>query len=326
MAAQVIVPAEGGLESCIITKWHKQAGDTVVLGDLLCEAETGKAAVDILSPADGCMLAVLYGEGEQVPTLTPVAYVGQPGEVVEQTAPVSEKSGSRARATPLSSPRAKRAARERGVGLAGLIGSGYGGSIVERDVLRTAPGRVAEEASAVAAPYILNADVCVEPLSQLQKRLDEYGVSGISIGDMVLMAAARALKTVSDGEVDLEFAFKTEGGLKTSVIKSADRLSLLTLSERAKAGQGNGQAEGVFTVYDLSGYSLAQVTPPIREGQIGALGMGRPEIGHDADGEHVQSMTLTLAIDPRAAGIERGATFLKQVCANIEQFELLLVR
>ena len=68
------------MEACTIVRWLKQPGDTVATGELLCEIETDKASFEVESTAAGTMLAHFAGEGEEVPVLTPIAAVGEPGE------------------------------------------------------------------------------------------------------------------------------------------------------------------------------------------------------------------------------------------------------
>lgn len=82
MAVQIIVPAEGGIENCIISKWARKTGDQVFMGDLLCEVETDKAIVDIVAPIDGYLLSILYEEGDEVPVLAPIATIGTKDEIV----------------------------------------------------------------------------------------------------------------------------------------------------------------------------------------------------------------------------------------------------
>jgi len=95
MAIPVIMPRQGqSVETCIITKWFKQKGDTVKAGDLLFSYETDKAAFDVESPADGKVLEIYYPDGAEVPVLVNVAFIGKPGEKVEPVlSPVSAESG-----------------------------------------------------------------------------------------------------------------------------------------------------------------------------------------------------------------------------------------
>lgn len=68
------------MESCIITKWHKQPGETVAPGDLLFSYETDKAAFDEEAKVGGMLLQILRQEGDDVPCLETVCLIGNAGE------------------------------------------------------------------------------------------------------------------------------------------------------------------------------------------------------------------------------------------------------
>ena len=92
------MPRQGqSVEACTIVRWLKKPGDTVATGELLCEIETDKASFEVESTAAGTVLAHFAGEGEEVPVLTPIAAVGEPGE--EASAP-----GGAAAAAPAAAP------------------------------------------------------------------------------------------------------------------------------------------------------------------------------------------------------------------------------
>jgi pyruvate dehydrogenase E2 component (dihydrolipoamide acetyltransferase) len=81
MAVAVIMPRQGqSVESCIITKWHKKAGDKVDVGDMLFSYETDKASFDEEAKQAGTLLAILVDEGDDVPVLETVAVIGDEGE------------------------------------------------------------------------------------------------------------------------------------------------------------------------------------------------------------------------------------------------------
>jgi pyruvate dehydrogenase E2 component (dihydrolipoamide acetyltransferase) len=68
------------MEEGTITRWHKKEGDTVAQGDLLCEVETDKAAMDYESVNQGTLLAILVPAGGKAAVGAPIAVVGKPGE------------------------------------------------------------------------------------------------------------------------------------------------------------------------------------------------------------------------------------------------------
>ena len=81
MATAVIMPRQGqSVESCIIGEWHVKKGDKVSVDDLLFTYETDKATFDEKAKVEGEVLDVYFDEGDDVPCLTNVCVIGQPGE------------------------------------------------------------------------------------------------------------------------------------------------------------------------------------------------------------------------------------------------------
>lgn len=159
MANVVVMPKQGNtVESCIIVEWKKNVGETIAVGDILCEVETDKATLEVESTAAGTLLALFFAEGDEVPVLTPIAAVGESGEDMtgfcpgerphlesaveaaqpaETAMPPGVESGPAQlshEAEPFISPRAKKLARQRGLDFTDLAGSGPEGRIIERDV------------------------------------------------------------------------------------------------------------------------------------------------------------------------------------------------
>ncbi len=81
MATAVIMPKAGiTVESCIIGEWQKKIGDQVKLGDVLFTYETDKASFECESTAEGELLDIFFGEGDEVPCLVNVCAIGNHGE------------------------------------------------------------------------------------------------------------------------------------------------------------------------------------------------------------------------------------------------------
>jgi len=174
MIQKVTLPKLGEtVEKSTIERWVKKEGDSVATGDILCEITTDKATLEVESYYRGTLLKILAPEGVELPVGALIAIVGDPGEkipesVLAEAGAAPAKSAAKraagagpsaaaegAAAAPVApvaaeggrvkvSPRARRRARELGVGLAGIRGSGPGGRIVEADVeaaaLRQAQG------------------------------------------------------------------------------------------------------------------------------------------------------------------------------------------
>lgn len=81
MATAVIMPKAGiTVESCIIGEWQKKVGDQIKLGDILFTYETDKASFECESTAEGELLEIFFGEGDEVPCLVNVCAIGTKGE------------------------------------------------------------------------------------------------------------------------------------------------------------------------------------------------------------------------------------------------------
>lgn len=94
MATTVIMPRQGqSVETCIINEWYKKKGDKVNVGDVLFSYETDKAAFEVEAEEAGELLEIFYDEDSEVPVLTNVAVIGEPGESVEEFRPDKEEGG-----------------------------------------------------------------------------------------------------------------------------------------------------------------------------------------------------------------------------------------
>ena len=160
MAKEVILPQLGQtMEEGTIVEWFKQEGDSVKRGDILFSVESDKATLESESPARGILRKILVPAGTTVPVLTPVAIItktadediegyvpqGAPAGVAEAEAPAAEPAAAPVSGQPqanpasagrvFSSPRARMRARELGVDVSVISGTGPGGRVVEKDVL-----------------------------------------------------------------------------------------------------------------------------------------------------------------------------------------------
>ena len=144
---EVVMPRlSDSMEEGTIVRWLKRDGEPVTQGEPLAEVETDKATVTFEADADGT-LHIVVAEGETVPLGAVIARIGESAQAVEP-APASAGNGAgRVKASPL----ARRIAREAGIDLNGLTGTGPGGRIVKAD-LRYAPGATPAAAPEPAPP------------------------------------------------------------------------------------------------------------------------------------------------------------------------------
>ncbi len=202
------------MEEGRLVKWTKHEGDPVKSGETLAEVETDKAVMELVARADGQLLKVMVPEGTTVPVGNVVAWIGKPGEKVDgagsteqgaaapkpaaavaaapkatppplspSPAPPASVVSAAADATRLkASPLARRIAKDAGVDLKLVQGSGPGGRVIKRDVEAGAP-----QARAVAAapaprsvlPAPSGAPYEDVPLSQIRKTIAKRLVASI---------------------------------------------------------------------------------------------------------------------------------------------------
>lgn len=313
MATKVVMEAlSPTMEEGRVVEWLKAEGDKVKTGDVLAEVETDKAVMELQARADGVLRKILAPAGSTVPVGDLVAVIAQPDEdisvILEQrrrgleqgrpAAPAKRAAGGPAptpsakavpaQATPApaaqaapggterikASPLARRLARERGVDLALISGSGPGGRIVKRDLERVAAAPRAVPPGIPAAAYrdvpltqirktiarrlveslgpiphfFLTVEVDMERAWDAREALNALGEEPhISINDILLKVVATALARHPECnawwegdhiryfyEVHLGMAVAIEDGLITPVLRNAERKSLREIALEAR--------------------------------------------------------------------------------------------
>jgi pyruvate dehydrogenase E2 component (dihydrolipoamide acetyltransferase) len=160
MAISVVMPAlELTQETGKLVAWRKKEGERVTKGEPLLEVETDKAVVEIESPGEGILVSIRAREGAEIPVGQLIAWIVMPGEAVPPDGPapqaegrgaptkvraaaVGTRSSQAASATEAKiSPKARRLAREQGLDINRLRGSGPGGEILASDILAAADSK-----------------------------------------------------------------------------------------------------------------------------------------------------------------------------------------
>jgi pyruvate dehydrogenase E2 component (dihydrolipoamide acetyltransferase) len=195
MASKILMEAlSPTMEEGRLVEWKKNEGDAIRPGDVLAEVETDKAVMELVSRAEGVLLKLLVPAGSTVAVASLMGVIGQPGEDISAllgdapapkaattptplpsnlaappttaplpSSPAAPPQGGRTRASPL----ARKVARERGLDLGAVAGSGPEGRIVLRDLDKVVAAPLAP-AGALAAPAGAYHDV---PLSQIRKTI-----------------------------------------------------------------------------------------------------------------------------------------------------------
>jgi pyruvate dehydrogenase E2 component (dihydrolipoyllysine-residue acetyltransferase) len=268
MSTEVKLPSLGqGMESGIVVRWLKKEGDAVSKGDPLYELDTEKVTQEIEAETDGVLAKIVVPEGE-VAVGTTLAVIEADGagdgatraaeaapererepepeqkpepeqeptpngapqpEAAAAPDPITPASGEGDRPTPLkASPLARRIARERGVDLAGVRGTGPDGRILAEDVEKAPTGAPAAAPGAPAAPA---EDAEVVQLTSVRKtiakRLTEAWAAPVfQLGVSADMAEALALRERLVGRLE-------EGDVKPTVNDLLVKLAAVALTRHA---------------------------------------------------------------------------------------------
>lgn len=306
--------AEGAIQT-----WLVAVGQDITVGVPLAEVETEKATVEYAAETEGTVLELLVAEGVSVKVGEPIAVVGAQGEAspapeqvepaqrVEpvETAPVErvEPVETPPVETPPArtdrrfvSPLVRRLAKERGIDLSAVTGTGPGGRVVRADLdrvpaaevatgstrepaagyedipltgMRRAIARRLTESKSTVPHFYLVADCRVDELVALRRRVNESADVKVSLNDFVLKAAAAAFVDVPEANatwaetairrystVDMSVAVAIEGGLVTPVLRSVETQSLTQIA-RNVADLAERSRAGRLKQHELEGGSFA---------------------------------------------------------------------
>ena len=415
MSTDVLMPAlSPTMEEGTLAKWHVKVGDKVSSGDVIAEIETDKATMEVEAVDEGVIEEILVAEGtEAVKVNTAIARlsggsaapappkaaappppVAQPAQAppppVAAAPAVAAAPPAASGARIFASPLARRIARDKGLDLAAIQGSGPHGRIIRRDVEGLTATPAAGPAAAKPAPAApravlsleqqgipagsydlvpldgirktvarrltdsfrdvphfpltvdLEIDRLIEARTKINALLQAEGLK-VSVNDMILKAAALALKRVPEANAsytpegialhhhaDVAMAVAIEGGLITPIIRAAETKGLAAiaretqdLAARARDRKLKPQEfqGGTFTVSNLGMYGIKAFASIINEPQGAILSVGagekRPVVRGDALAV-ATVMTVTMTCDHRVVDGAIGARWLQAFKALIE--------
>jgi pyruvate dehydrogenase E2 component (dihydrolipoamide acetyltransferase) len=331
MATDVIMPALGvAQEKGTLLNWFKTEGQSVTKGERLMEIETDKATVEIEAPASGILANVTVSPGDQVPVGNRIAVILAPGEALptEREAtpaevhppplPQVEKTSDdgpaistptlpaepatqtrRAGERVLASPAARRIAREKGIDLSALHGSGPEGAVLAEDVIRSTAalaltpkglptiretvelspmrrivGERMTKSKQTAPHFYLSMDVDMTEVMRRRNLAKEKGEQPVSsINDFILFACARALREFPSlnaaftdqgvhlySDIHLGVAVALEEGLVVPVIRNADRLSVEAIAKQSRELAEKAQKKKLFPLdYEGSTFTVSNL-------------------------------------------------------------------
>ena len=271
MATLITMPeVAAGATEIVLSKWHVAVGASVNIGDIIADIETEKAVVDFACDAQGTVYKILVADGDSVDVGAPIMIVLGAGEdgsagdallgataptvqvadIVEATAvsPVAAPVGSSSapiettdESRQFVSPIVRKLARERGIELSQITGTGPLGRVVRRDLESFAPGsasvassgtsplsssselatqehsssystvphtgmrraiaRRLTESKSTVPHFYVTADCKVDALLELRASINQSSSVKISVNDIVVKAVASALMDVPDSNV-----------------------------------------------------------------------------------------------------------------------------
>ena len=348
---QLVMPKLGlTMTEGTVTEWRVQPGASFKAGDILVVVETEKIANEVEATAAGTMNAHLVNTGDTVPVGTPIArwLTGpggtpaaaapaasappapkvaapiaapapqppkpQPKSVVAAAAPIP--AGGRIIATPL----AKRIAKDKGVDLRTLTGSGPNGRIKAVDVENAPLSRTGVSTATVAtAPssFFLMATVRITELSDLKKKISALdGMDQVSLTHFICLAAAQALAQSPAGAGDI--AVSSGGAPAVLLQDTANQRLSGVIAGLSEAIEGSA----VMAIVDAGAQDVTYLNAALQPGQAAALGVGAPQsvFKPDAQGRPVlvEEIGLVLTCDSSVFDTAAGLKLLGALKSSLE--------
>ncbi len=278
----------------VVAKWLKKEGDKVVSGSPIVEIETDKATMEFESPSTGILLKIIVNDTESCELQAPIAVIGKQNESWEdalknfnvpkktETAPLKIKesspvvssiktevsSSSESQKIKLS-PLARKLAKEKGMDIEKIQGSGPQGRIVLKDILEQestpsemilsavslSPNKIPLTSMRQAIARRLTESVVTAPHFYLKVRINMENILNwrsknknvASLNDIILFMTSRALTKHKDvnsswqgdhimqySDVNLCIAVALPAGLVTPVLKQAHLKSLSQIAKESK--------------------------------------------------------------------------------------------
>ena len=411
------------MEEGNIVGWIAKVGDKVSPGDVLAEVETDKATMELESFYEGTLLYIGVEEGT-IAVNAVLAVIGEEGEdyeaalaaeeansteetsETEKTEPATEtaaeSSSSTASATPApaahetvasnsdtrikASPLAKSIAKEAGVNIEAITGSGDQGRIIKKDVeayieagagssssapvqkeslraatdftygdvpvsqMRKTIARRLGESKFSAPHFYLTMEIDMDNAVQARKDINETSEVRISFNDLVVKAAAVALrkhpsinsswfgdKITYHQDINVGVAVAVPDGLLVPVVRDTDLKSLSMINQEVKELAGKAKSKklsmeemsgNTFTISNLGMFGIDEFTAIINPPDACIMAVGgiieKPVV---KNGEIVvgKTMKVTLSCDHRVVDGASGAAFLQTFKSMLEQPVRLLV-
>ena len=401
----------------VIASWHKNVGDAIKKGEVLADIETDKATMELESYKNGTLLYIGAQVGEKIEVNSLLCIIGEKGKVKVDEIVAAAKSGSQPVVNSLpaevstkavqpqvimdkqptvisqpsttngrlkASPLAKKVAKEKGIDIKSLHGSGDGGRIIKADVdsynksapstkstspqggvdilpwsviangeegytdipnsqIRNIIAKRLSESKFSAPHFYLTMEINMDNAMSFRTQLNEVSPVKVSFNDIVLKAAALALRLhpavnaswMGDKirryhHIHIGVAVAIEDGLIVPVIRFADQKSFpqiaaetkeLATKAKNKKLQPNEFSGNTFTISNLGMMDIEEFTAIINppDSCIMAVGKIKETVVRKGEGFGVSNfMKVTLSCDHRSVDGALGAAFLQSFKKNLE--------
>lgn len=343
-----------GLRDAEIVTWHVSEGDHVVADQPLVSVETDKAVVEIPAPYSGTIARLIAAEGEMIEIGAALVEIDTGnahdagaivGQLDEQAEPApAGKARPSTRSAKKATPAVRRLAKEKGVDLTTVVGTGPGGAILTRDIEAATPrldGQALRGVRRAMARAMAKSHAAVVPATVT----DTVDISGWPDGENPTLRLIRAmgfacgkepaLNAWFDGtrrklheHVDLALAVDTADGLFTPVLRNVhtgtdmgaqlDRAKC-AVRDRSIAPEDMQRATISLSNFGPIGGAFAAlvVSPP----QVAIVGAGRiSERCRIVEGrpEARRVLPLSLTFDHRVVTGGETARFLAALREDLE--------
>jgi pyruvate dehydrogenase E2 component (dihydrolipoamide acetyltransferase) len=309
MAISVVMPAlEMAQENGKLLAWRKKEGERVIKGEPLLEIETDKAVVEVEAPGDGILAGITADVGAVIPVGQTIAWIIAPGEkapaMAATAAPAARASGSperasaaaavrateqRVEAAPQISPKARRLAKELGMDISKIRGTGPDGTITSEDVQSVADGkstiapagmeslsqvarlmaeRTTQSWTSVPHFFLVRYVDCGELIAtqkRISQEMEKSPGAAPTITDLLIALLAKSLVKHprmnaswtgegirSNPDINVSVAMAVKGGVVGAVIHKANTLQVGGISEQRRELTERARA-GRLRPADISG-------------------------------------------------------------------------
>ena len=347
MATKVTLPQLGNtMQEGTIVKCLVKVGDKVGRGDVLFEIETDKATMEMESPAEGFVKAILAEPGQTLAVHEPVLILGDRDEQVSRGS--IDSAGTAASSNSVANiETAEPTLAVTGADIAAAAAAPPGGydlgQVVPLNRLQKITGRRMLQSKQQIPCFYLTVRADVTELVKHRERINRSEGVNISYNDFIIRAAAMGLERfeLMTGQVEGEaikladsigvgLAISVPGGVVAPVVKEANKKGVRQIAHDTAVLIERGQnrklslddlAGGCITISNLGSFGIESFIPVVVPGQCSILGVGEIIDTPVPDGGMIairKLMSVTVAVDHRVANGSYAGQFLDYVRKLLE--------